>query len=78
MSEDKAWAMYREREKKFAALIVGCTPIGLHRQLPGMGIAKRYIVAIADDNRAPLDRLCAKLTAVDTACDLMRSTFGGQ
>jgi hypothetical protein len=70
--------MYREREKRFASLIVGRTPIVLHRQLPGMGIAKRYVVAIADDNRAPLDRLCAKLTAVDMACDVMRNTFGGQ
>jgi hypothetical protein len=78
LSEDKAWAMYREREKRFASLIVGRTPIVLHTQLPGMGIAKRYIVAIADDNRAPLDRLCAKLTAVDMACDVMRNTFGGQ
>jgi hypothetical protein len=78
LSEDKAWAMYREREERFASLIVGRTPIVLHRQLPGMGIAKRYIVAITDDNRAPLDRLCAKLTAVDIACDVMRNTFGDQ
>jgi hypothetical protein len=74
--EDKAWAMYREREKRFASLIVGRTPVVLHRQLPGMGIAKRYIIAIADDNRAPLDSLCVKLTAADLPCDVMRNTFG--
>jgi hypothetical protein len=74
--ESKAWAMYREREKRFASLIGGRAPVVLHRQLPGMGMAKRYIIAIADDNRAPLDSLCAKLTAADIACDVMRNTFG--
>jgi hypothetical protein len=76
LSEDKAWAMYREREKRFASLIGGRAPVVLHRQLPGMGMAKRYIIAIADDNRAQLDSLCAKLTAADIACDVMRNTFG--
>ena len=41
-----------------------------------MGMAKRYIIAIADDNRAPLDSLCAKLTAADLPCDVMRNKFG--
>ena len=76
LSEDKAWAMYREREKRFASLIGGRAPVVLHRQLPGMGMAKRYIIAIADDNRAALASLCAKLTAADIACDVMRNTFG--
>jgi Transglycosylase SLT domain len=76
LSVDKAWAMYREREKRFASLIGGRTTVVLHRQLPGMGMAKRYIIAVADDSRAPLDSLCAKLTAADIACDVMRNTFG--
>ena len=76
LSEDKAWAMYRDREKRFASLIGGRAPVILHRQLPGMGMAKRYIIAIADDSRAPLDSLCVKLTAADIACDVMRNTFG--
>jgi hypothetical protein len=29
-----------------------------------MGMAKRYIIAIGDDNRAPLDSFCTKLIAV--------------
>ena len=76
MLESKAWAMYREREKRFASLIGGRAPVVLHRQLPGMGMAKRYIIAIADDNRAALAGICAKLTAADIACDVMRNTFG--
>jgi hypothetical protein len=40
------------------------------------GMAKRYIIAVADDSRAPLDSLCTKLTAADIACDVMRNTFG--
>ena len=74
--ESKAWAMYREREKRFASLIGDRAPVVIHRQLPGMGVAKRYIIAIADDNRAPLDSLCAKLTVAGIACDVMRNTFG--
>jgi hypothetical protein len=57
-------------------LVGGRAPVVLHRQLSGMGMAKRYIITIADDNRAPLDSLCAKLTAADIACDVMRNTFG--
>jgi hypothetical protein len=36
-------------------------PVVLLRRLPGMGAAKRYIIAIADDDRAPLDEFCEKL-----------------
>ena len=38
-------------------------PIVLLRQIFGMGRAKRYVITIADDNRAPLDDLCKKLNA---------------
>ncbi len=72
--ESKAWAMYRDRLKRFASLIGGREPIVLQRQLPGMGRAMRYIT-IADDDRRPLDKLCQKLTAADIACDVMRNVF---
>jgi hypothetical protein len=65
LTESKAWAMYRDREKQLAHLIGRRPPVVLHRQLPGVGMAKRYIIAIGDHNRAPLDSLCAKITAVD-------------
>jgi len=47
----------------------------------GCHIIRKYdvieiIIAIADDNRAPLDSFCAKLTASDFPCDVMRNTFG--
>jgi hypothetical protein len=48
-------------------------PVVLFRQLPGMGTAKRYIIAIAD---APLDEFCEKLIAAGGACDVMRNEFG--
>jgi hypothetical protein len=76
--ESKAWALYREREKRFASFIGVGAPVVLHRQLPGMGAAKRFVIAIAAEERAPLDTLCAKLTAADIACDVMRNTFGDQ
>jgi predicted methyltransferase len=28
-----------------------------HREIPGMGRAKRYIITIADDDRGPLDKI---------------------
>jgi hypothetical protein len=74
--ESKAWAMYRERLKRYASLIGDREPIVLQRQLPGMGRAMRYIITIADDDRWPLDKLCQKLTAADIACDVMRNVFG--
>jgi hypothetical protein len=74
--ESKAWAMYRERLKRFASLIGDREPRVLQRQLPGMGRAMRYIISIADDDRRPLEKLCQKLTAADIACDVMRNVFG--
>jgi hypothetical protein len=53
--ESKAWAMYRERLKRFASLIGDREPIVVLRQLPSMGKAMRYISAIADDDRRPLE-----------------------
>jgi len=44
--------------------------------MPGMGAAKRYIIAIADDDRAPLDKLREELTDAGNACDVMRNEFG--
>jgi hypothetical protein len=70
--------MYREGEKRLAPFIGRRAPVVLHRQLPGMGVAERYIIAIGDDNRAPLDSLCAKLTTADFPCDVMRNTFARQ
>jgi hypothetical protein len=76
LSESKAWALYHERLPQFASLIGGREPVVLFRQLPGMGTAKRYIIAIADDDRAPLDEFCEKLIAAGGACDVMRNEFG--
>jgi hypothetical protein len=41
-----------------------------------MGRAKRYIITIADDNRAPLDTLCKKLNAASATCDVLRNSRG--
>jgi hypothetical protein len=53
LSESTAWAICRDRLKRFGRLIEDREPIVLHKQIPGMGRAKRYIITIADDNRAP-------------------------
>jgi hypothetical protein len=76
LSESKAWALYRERERQFASLIGDREPVVLFRQLPGRGSAKRYIIAIADDDRAPLDKFCKKLIAAGSTCDVMRNESG--
>jgi hypothetical protein len=76
LSESKAWAIYRERQKRFASLIGDREPIVLYKPLPGMGRAKRYIITIADDSRAPLDKLCEKLIAAGSTCDVLRNAFG--
>ena len=76
MQENRAWAIYHERQKQFAPLIGDREPIVLLRQIPGMGRAKRYIITIADDNRAPLDTLCKKLNAASATCDVLRNSRG--
>jgi hypothetical protein len=76
LSESKAWAIYRERLKRFASLIGDREPIVLYKQIPGMGRAKHYIITIADDSRGPLDKLCEKLIAGGVTCDVLRNTFG--
>jgi hypothetical protein len=73
LSESRAWAIYRERSRRFASLIGDREPVMLFRQLPGMGRAQRYIIAIADDDRAPLDKFCEKLTAAGSSCNVMRN-----
>ena len=73
LSESTAWAIYRDRLKRFASLIGDREPIVLHKEIPGMSRAKRYIMTIADDDRVPLDKLCQKLVAADATCDVMRT-----
>jgi hypothetical protein len=51
-------------------------PIVLHKQIPGMGRAKRYIITIADDNRALLAKLYGKLNPAGVSCDVLRNEFG--
>ena len=76
LSESTAWAIYRDRLKRFPSLIGNREPIVLHKEIPSMGRAKRYIITIADDDRGPLDKLCQKLIAADTTCDVLRNSLG--
>jgi hypothetical protein len=76
LSEAKAWAIYRDVQKRYASLIGDSEPIALHKQIPGMGTVQRYIITIADDNRAPLDTLCTKLIAAGGACVVLRNKRG--
>jgi hypothetical protein len=75
-SESRAWATYRALQKQYASLIGDREPIVLHSRLPGMGSATRYIIRIADDNRAYLEKLCAKLIAAGGACVVLRNGIG--
>ena len=75
-SESKAWATYRELQKQYASLIGDREPIVLRARLPGMGSAPRYIIRIADDSRAYLQKLCDRLIAAGGACVVLRNTIG--
>jgi hypothetical protein len=74
LSESAAWAIYRDRLKRLDSLIGDREPIVLHKEIPGMGHAKRYIITIADDDRAPLDKICRKLAAANATRDVMRNS----
>jgi hypothetical protein len=76
LSESKAWEIYRDVQKRYAALIGDREPIVLHKQIPGMGRVRRYIITIADDDRAPLEKLCDRLTAAGGACVVLRNSRG--
>ncbi len=76
LSEAKAWAIYRDVQKRYASLIGDREPIALHKQIPGMGTMQRYIITTADDDRSPLDTLCAKLIAAGGACVVLRNKRG--
>jgi hypothetical protein len=73
LSERGAWAVYRMLQKRYAALIGDSEPIVLRARIPGMGSVPRYIIRIADDNRAPLDKLCSKLIGAGGACVVLRN-----
>ncbi|HEY2532058.1 MAG TPA: transglycosylase SLT domain-containing protein [Xanthobacteraceae bacterium] len=75
-SESKAWAIYRMLQKQYASLIGDREPIVLHARLPGMGSVARYIIRIADDNRAHLEDVCNKLLAAGGACVVLRNNQG--
>jgi hypothetical protein len=71
-----AWTLYHERARQFASLIGDRKPVVLFMPLPGLGNAKRYVIAILDDDRAPLDKFCKKLTAAGSTCNVMRNEIG--
>jgi Transglycosylase SLT domain len=73
LDERRAWALYRERLKRFASLIGAREPIVLYKQIPGMGRAKRYIITLADDDRPPLNQFCKKMIAAGAVCDVLRN-----
>jgi hypothetical protein len=73
LSERGAWAVYRTLQKRYGALIGDREPIVLRGRIPGMGSVARYIIRIADDNRAALDKLCSKLVGAGGACVVLRN-----
>jgi hypothetical protein len=72
-SEAGAWATYRALQKQYAALIGDREPIILHGRFPGLGTAPRYMVRIAGDSRADLEKFCDKLIAAGGACAVLRN-----
>jgi Transglycosylase SLT domain len=75
-SETRAWETYRNLQKQYASLIGDREPIVLRARLPGMGAMPRTIIRIADDDRVPLDKLCARLIAAGGACVVLRNRRG--
>jgi hypothetical protein len=75
-SESKAWATYRLIQKRFAALIGDREPIVIRSRGIGLGVAMRYNIRIADDDRAYLEKLCRELIAAGGACVVLRNDRG--
>jgi hypothetical protein len=75
-SESRAWATYRLIQKQYASLIGDREPIVIRSRGIGLGTAMRYNIRIADDNRAYLEKFCAKLIAAGGACVVLRNDRG--
>jgi hypothetical protein len=75
-SESKAWAEYRLIQKRFAALLGNREPIVIRSRGIGLGIAMRYNIRIADDDRGYLERLCQKLIDAGGACVVLENDRG--
>ena len=73
LSESTAWAIYRDRLKRFGSAHRGSRTHRPTQGNTGYGHAKRYIITLADDDRRPLDKLCRKLIAADATCDVLRN-----
>ncbi len=73
LSESRAWATYRLLAKRYAAQIGDREPIVLRGRLPGMGVAARYMIRVADDDRSFLQKFCGKLIAAGGACVVLRN-----
>jgi len=72
-SESEAWAAYRSIQKRYTALIGDREPIVIARRNFSFGNAMRYNIRIADDDKAYLDRFCAKLISAGGACFVLRN-----
>ena len=72
-TEGEAWALYRSIQKRYAALIGDREPIVVARRNMSFGNAMRYNIRIADDNRAYLEKFCAKLISAGGACLVLRN-----
>jgi hypothetical protein len=76
MSESIAWATYRRKQQRFAALMGSRAPIVLRGRLPGRGFAQRYMIRIVDESRTNMENLCAKIIAAGGGCAVLRNGPG--
>jgi hypothetical protein len=72
-SESEAWALYRSIQKRYAEFIGDREPIVVARRNISFGNAMRYNIRIADEDRASLEQLCAKLISAGGACLVLRN-----
>jgi hypothetical protein len=72
-TESQAWALYRPIEKRYTGFFGGRQPIVVAMRNINFNNMMRYNIRIADDNRAYLEQLCARLTKAGGACVVLRN-----
>ncbi len=72
-SREKALDQYKRLQKRYSDALSGKEPKVIRVTNHGMGTAERYMVHIAQPDRAEAEKLCARITEAGGACAVYKN-----